>query len=79
MSVKAMTGMYEALLVPVVTYDSETWVRSTCDRSCVEAVKFRYLRSVCQITKYDRMQRESNSRVNSKKDETGRKCVNSSS
>ena len=58
MSVKAMKGMYEAIVVPTVLYGSEAWVLNARDVSRVEAVEMRCLRSMCGVTKYDRVRNE---------------------
>ena len=55
MSVEAMRGMYEAIVVPTVTYGSESWVMYAKDRSRVEAVEMRCLRAAVGVTKFDRV------------------------
>ena len=54
MTVAAMKGMYKTIVVPAVLYGSEAWVLNAKDVSRVEAVEI-CLRSMCGVTKYDRM------------------------
>ena len=58
MSVKAMRGMYEAIVVPTVTYGSEAWVMNKRERSRVEAVEMKCLRAICGVTKFDRVRND---------------------
>lgn len=55
MTMDAMKGMYEATVVPTVLYGSETWVMNTDIVSRVEAVALRCMRSMCRVTKFDRV------------------------
>ena len=65
MSVGAMRGMYEAIVVPTLTYGSEAWVMNARERSRVEAVEMKCLRAIKGVTKFDRVR---NSRI---REETG--------
>ena len=58
MSMEAMRGMYESIVVPTVLYGSETWVMNARNVSRLEAVEMRCLRSMCGVTKYDRIRNE---------------------
>lgn len=58
MSIEAMTGMYEVVVVPTIKYGSETWVIHARDKSLLEAVEVRFLKSMSDIIIYDRLRNE---------------------
>ena len=50
--------MYESIVVPGMLYGSETWAMSARDRSRLEVVEMKCLRSICGVTRMDRLRNE---------------------
>lgn len=49
---KILRGICETVLVPTVTYESETWVRNICDKSHVRSQRIRVLTKVKMRLRY---------------------------
>ena len=47
--------MYEGVVVPNMIYGSETWNMSVSDRARLEVVEMKYLRTICGLTRLDRV------------------------
>ncbi len=57
-SMEVKRNLRNTVIVPTLTYSSETWVRNKCQRSRV-AVEMSYLRSACGVSRMDGMSNES--------------------
>ena len=55
---KAKEVMYEAYYVPIMTYAAETWTMTQRDESRVQAAEMKFLRSMVQKTRRDRVRNE---------------------
>ncbi len=51
--------MRYAIIVPTLTYASETWAWNESQRSRMQAVEMSYLRSACGVSRMDGMSNES--------------------
>ncbi len=47
------------IIVPTLTYASETWAWNESQKSSVQAVELSYLRSACGVSRVDGMRNES--------------------
>ncbi len=52
-------ALRNTVIVPTLTYASETWVWNEGQRSGVQAVEMSYLRSACRVSRMDGMSNES--------------------
>ncbi len=52
-SMEVKKGLCDGIIVPTITYASETWVWNERQRSSIEAVEMRYLRSACAVQGMD--------------------------
>lgn len=50
--------LYKTMVVPILTYGSETWVPSKLDRSKIQAAEMRFLRRVKGCTRLDRIRND---------------------
>ena len=55
---KAKEVMYKAYYVPIMTYAAETWTITQRDESRVQAAEMKFLRSMVQKTRRDRVRNE---------------------
>ncbi len=57
-SMEANRDLRNTIIVPSLTYASETWAWNESQRSRVQAVKMNYLRSACGVSRMDGMSHE---------------------
>ena len=55
---KAKANIFKSLMVPALTYASETWAWQAGDMSRIQACEMRYLRAMCGVTRRDRIRNE---------------------
>ncbi len=53
------SDLKNTMIVPTLTYASETWPWNETQRSRVQAVEMSYLRSACSVSRVDGMSNES--------------------
>ena len=53
-------GLRDGVIVPMITYASETWAWNECHRSRIQAIEMSYLRAACGVS---RLEGESNESV----------------
>ncbi len=58
-SMEVKRDLRNTVIVPTLTYASETWAWNESQRSKVEAVEMSYLRSACGMSRMDGMSNES--------------------
>ncbi len=58
-SMEVKRDLRNTVIVPIVTYASETWAWNESQRSTVQAVEMSYLRSDCGVSRMDGMSNES--------------------
>ncbi len=58
-SMEVKRDLRNAVIVPTLTYASETWAWNESQRSRVQAVEMSYLRHVCGVSRMDGMNNES--------------------
>ncbi len=58
-SMEVKRNLRNTVIVPTLTYASETWAWDECQRSRVQAMEMSYLRSACGVSTMDRMSNES--------------------
>ncbi len=58
-SMEVKSDLRNTVIVPVLTYASETWAWNESQRSRVHAVEMSYLRSACGVSRMDGMSNES--------------------
>ena len=51
-------GLYESVVVPTPLYAAETWGMKTADRQRLDVQKMRCVRSMCGVTRWDRLRNE---------------------
>ena len=59
-SMEVKKGLRDSIVLPNLTYGSETWTWSETHESKIRAVEMDYLRSACGVTRWER---ESNERI----------------
>ncbi len=52
-SMKVKRGLRNSILLPTLTYGSETWTWNRAQKSGVRAVEMSYLRGACGVTRWD--------------------------
>ena len=62
-SVEVKKGLRDSIVLPTLTYGSETWTWNEAQQSKIRAVEMDFLRSACGLT---RLERESNERIYSR-------------
>ena len=50
--------LYESVVVPTALYAAETWGMKTADRQRLDVLEMRCLRSMCGVTRWDRLRNE---------------------
>ena len=55
---KAKANIFRSIMLPVLTYASETWAWQARDKSRIQAREMRYLRAMCGVTRWDRIRNE---------------------
>ena len=58
LSRNAKVGLYKSIVVPSLVYGSESWSLSARDRSRLEVVEMKCLRSICGLRRVDRVRNE---------------------
>ncbi len=58
-SMEVKRGLRNSILLPTLTYGSETWTWNRAQQSRVRAVEMSYLRGACRITRWDGVSNES--------------------
>ena len=58
-SIEVKRGLRNSILLPTLTYGSETWTWNIAQQSRVRAVEMSYLRSACGVTRWDGLSNES--------------------
>ena len=53
MSMEAKRGLRYSILLPTLMYGSKTWTWNRAQHSKVHAVKIRYLRGACNMTRWE--------------------------
>ena len=51
-------GLYESVIVPTALYAAETWGMKTADKQRLDVLEMRCLRSMCGVTRWDRLRNE---------------------
>ena len=51
-------GLYESVIVPTALYAAETWGMKTADKKRLDVMEMRALRSMCGVTRWDRLRNE---------------------
>ena len=51
-------GLYESVIVPTALYAAETWGMKTADKKRLDVMEMRCLRSMCGVTRWDRLRNE---------------------
>ena len=59
-SMEVKKGLRDSIVLPTLTYGSETWTWNEAQQSKIRAVEMDYLRGACGVT---RLERESNERI----------------
>ncbi len=57
-SMEVKRDLRNTVIVPTLTYASETWFWNESQRSRVQAVEMSYLRSACGVSRWDRESNE---------------------
>ena len=57
---EAKRGIRNSIILPTLTYVSETWTRNAAQQSRIRAVEVSYVRGVCEASRWDE---ESNENV----------------
>ncbi len=57
-SMEVKRDLRNTVIVPTLTYASETWAWNECQRSRVQAVEMSYLRSACGVSRMDGVSNE---------------------
>ena len=55
---KVKRGLYESVIVPTALCAAETWGMKTADKKRLEVMEKRCLRSMCGVTKWDKLRKE---------------------
>jgi len=58
-SLEVKKGLRDGVIVPTITYASETWVWNESQRSRIQAVEMSYLRTACGVSRLDGESNES--------------------
>ena len=58
-SLNVKKGLRNSIVLPTLTYGSETWTWNDAQQSRVQAVEMSYLRGACGVTRWDRERNES--------------------
>ena len=51
-------GLYESVIVPTALYAAETWGMKSADKKRLDVMEMRCLRSMCGVTRWDRLRNE---------------------
>ena len=58
LGMRAKRGLYESVIVPTALYAAETWGMKTADKQRLDVLEMRCLRSMCGVTRWDRLRNE---------------------
>jgi len=62
-NLKVKRELYEKVVVPTVMYGSETWANRVAERNKLDVMEMNCLRSMCGVTRMDRLRNEIRGRV----------------
>ena len=58
-SMEVKKGLRDSIVLPTLTYGSETWTWNEAQQSRIQAVEMSYLRGACDVSRWDRERNES--------------------
>ncbi len=58
LGMSAKKRLYEGVVIPTALYGAETWNMGVAERKRLNVMEMRYLRSMCGVTRMDRVRNE---------------------
>ncbi len=73
-SMEVKRGIRHSIILPTLSYASETWARNAAEQSRIRAIGMSYLRGVCGVPRWDRESNDTHGRFGISETAVGMDC-----